>query len=506
MLYNHFYAGALLAFILLVLRPIFRALLSSLRSVPGPFLARFTRLWEFRAVRKHDFATYNIALHKKYGTCNRSRSHQPLTPTGPIVRLAPNRYSINDAEASRIILGHHNALNKSNYYLPFGDPSQPNSFSELDIQVHAKVRRPTAHLYSNNNLLSYEPFVDTCNNILLKRLREYSWTGQRLDFRELMQYYAFDVIGEITLGSRFGFMEEDGDNAGIISALDDGMAHGATIGLVPEIHLMLCAATKYLKIEPAFTKINNFIMGNIQNRVSGRTKSPDDRQDFLDKLLPLEQSGKTSRSDTVNACGANIAAGSDTTAISLTAAIAFLTMNPEALAKLRKELNEAGISDPITFKEAQKLPYLHAVIYEALRLHPAVGAPLTRIVGHSGAELAGHYFPAGTEVGVNAWVVHRDTSIFGQDADEFKPERWLTNDAEKRAAMDRNFLSFGAGPRVCLGKNISLLEMFKVIPQIVRRFEFEVINGDEKDGGYSWKTLWFTKQKFDCIVRARENT
>lgn len=68
MSYNHLYAGALLAITFLVIRPIAQALISPLRSVPGPFLTRLTRLWELRVVLKHDFATYNIALHKKYGT------------------------------------------------------------------------------------------------------------------------------------------------------------------------------------------------------------------------------------------------------------------------------------------------------------------------------------------------------------------------------------------------------------------------------------------------------
>jgi hypothetical protein len=66
----HLLAGGFLVLVIyLVVRPIFRALTTSLRSVPGPFLARFTRFWELRAVLKHDFATYNIALHEKYGSC-----------------------------------------------------------------------------------------------------------------------------------------------------------------------------------------------------------------------------------------------------------------------------------------------------------------------------------------------------------------------------------------------------------------------------------------------------
>jgi cytochrome P450 len=409
-----------------------------------------------------------------------------------------------------VLLGHHNALDKSKYYYAFGDPSRSNLFTETNNQNHAKLRRPVAQLYSNNNLLSYEPFVDTCNDILLKRLREYSWTGKRLDVRELMQYYAFDVIGEITLGSRFGFMEEDGDKRGIITAIDDGLTLGAKIGLFPEVFGILGQAAKYLKLEPGFLKVVDFITSNIQDRVSGRTKSPDDRHDFLDKLLPLEQTGKATRFDTMNACGGNIAAGSDTTAISLTAAIAHLSMNPNVLAKLRDELEDAiskgTASDPITFKEAQKLPYLHAVIQEALRVHPAVGAPLTRVIGLNGATLAGQYFPPGTEVGVNAWVVHNNKQIFGPDASEFKPERWLTNDAEKRAAMDRNFLAFGAGSRTCIGKNISLMEMYKVLPQIVRKFDFEILTDGKPGAGYKWKTLWFAKPELNCVVKDRASS
>ena len=493
MLNSQLYLSALILLVAyLVISRIARTYITPLRSVPGPFLARFTRLWELRVVLKEDFATYNIALHKKYG---------------PVVRLAPNRYSINDAEASRVVLGHQNALIKSNYYFPFGSPFETNIFTETNVHHHAKMRRPITQLYSNNNLLSYEPFVDECNRILIKRLMEYSGNGKSLNVREMMQYYAFDVIGEITLGARFGLMEDDGDKAGIIDAIDKGNVYGAKVGLIPEVHRFAGLAVKYLNMKSDFLKVLDFIYLNVNNRVLGRTESPKDREDFLDKLLPLEQAGKATRADTINACGSNIGAGSDTTAISLTAAIAYLSMHPDALAKLREELNDAitngTASDLITFKESQKLPYLHAVVQETLRMHSAVGVPLARVVGKGGLNLAGRYFPAGTEVGVNPWVIHYNKEIFGLDASEFKPERWLVADAEKRSVMERNFLPFGAGSRTCLGKNISLLEMYKVIPQIVRKFDFQIVADSQHGDGYTWKTLWFTKQTLHCIVKER---
>jgi hypothetical protein len=63
-----------------------------------------------------------------------------------------------------------------------------------------------------------------------------------------MQYYALDVIGEITVGSQFGFMEEDGDKAGILTALDKGRIHATKFGLFPELHWYLVKVSKFLSI------------------------------------------------------------------------------------------------------------------------------------------------------------------------------------------------------------------------------------------------------------------
>lgn len=430
-----------------------------------------------------------------------------LTFVGPIVRLGPNRYSVNDLEAVKTILGLQSALDKSAYYYPFGQADEYNLFSQPSNHAHSKMRRPIAHLYSTSNLLSYEPFVDTCNSILLKRLQEYAEEEKELDVRELMQFYAFDVIGEISVGSRFGLMEDNGDKSGIIKAIDEGTTYSSIIGLVPGWHWWLVNVARLLRMEPSILTLNTYINFHINSRVSGKTKSPEDRDDFLDKMLPLESEGKATRADTRGAVGGNIAAGSDTTAISLSAVVAYLWMNPDTLVKLRQELDEATkrgeLSDPATFKEAQKLPYLQAVIMEALRVHPAVGKPLTRVAGQGGLHVAGQYIPPGTEVGVNSWVIHNNEAIFGRDASRFRPERWLTDDPKERAFMERNFISFGTGSRTCIGKNISMLEMSKVIPQIARKFDFEMLRNKETGKEYTWRSRWFIKPDFKCLVKDR---
>jgi cytochrome P450 len=86
-----------------------------------------------------------------------------------------------------------------------------------------------------------------------------------------------------------------------------------------------------------------------------------------------------------------------------------------------------------------------------MRVHPGVRSPLWRITPKGGATICGHFIPEGTEVGMIAWVVHQDKRVFGQDANVFRPERWLDSDTPKIAAMDRAFFSVGPSVFCCRG-------------------------------------------------------
>jgi cytochrome P450 len=131
---------------------------------------------------------------------------------------------------------------------------------------------------------------------------------------------------------------------------------------------------------------------------------------------------------------------------------------PEVYEKLVGEIRKADsdgqLSRPyITYKEAVKLPYLDACCKEAMRLHPSIGLSLPRYVPAGGRQIAGHFFPAGTKVGVSAAVLHTNTVIFGEDAAIFNPDRW--KDHAVAAERDRYMFHFGAGSRTCIGRNVS---------------------------------------------------
>ena len=180
-------------------------------------------------------------------------------------------------------------------------------------------------------------------------------------------------------------------------------------------------------------------------------------------------------------------AGSDTTAISLSAVFYHLLHNPRCLKLLLQELEDATRSGAIEDSEivswscAQKLPYLDACIKETLRYHPAISLNLERLTPPEGIEIAGNYIPGGVVVSCNPWVLHRRKDVFGEDADTFKPERWLVDEsgdkAEEQARlgqMKATSLHFGGGSRTCLGKHIALLEMYKLIPSFLKRFEVRI--------------------------------
>lgn len=188
-------------------------------------------------------------------------------------------------------------------------------------------------------------------------------------------------------------------------------------------------------------------------------------------------------SQVLSASCSMVFAGSETTAISLSSVFYYLLKNPDAYKKLMQELDEAAANgvieerknSKVSWAESQKLPFLDAVIQESFRLHPAAGLILERITPPQGMDILGEHIPGGVIVGCNPWVVHRRPEVFGQDVDAFRPERWLEAKPEQLRDMKATMFQFGAGARTCIGKNISLLEIYKLVPTFLRNFEVCVL-------------------------------
>lgn len=225
--------------------------------------------------------------------------------------------------------------------------------------------------------------------------------------------------------------------------------------------------------------------------LSSTEPAPMSQPDLLSKFVQAKKDRPEFMNDSlVMTMAVSMAfAGSETTAISLSSVFYYLLKNPKCMEKVYEELdrkakegafadNEHGV---VTFAESQALLYLDACIKEAFRMHPAPGLPLERVVPPAGAEIAGHFIKGGTIVGCSAWVIHRRRDIFGDDVEVFRPERWLVDESKDKEAEEKRLkemggvmLHFGMGSRTCIGKNISLLEIYKLVPTVLRRFEVRV--------------------------------
>jgi cytochrome P450 len=351
-------------------------------------------------------------------------------------------------------------------------------------------------------LVGYEPFVNNCTSMLSARLAECAKAGRTIDLQHWLQCYAFDVIGEITFANRFGFLDMGEDKEGVFSAIDQRGVYSTFVGIFPWIHRILYPR---LPTTGGHGFVYNYTLRQIEERQKmlkdpknvGREGPPDVMTKIL--LAHEENPERVTRMDLITMCQSNIGAGSDTTAITLSSIMYNLIKHPYTYRRLQDEIDlaakEGRISDPVTFKESQEqLPYLQAVIKEGLRIHPATGLPMQRLVPAAGTTIANHRLPAGSTVGINAWVAHRNSSVYGSDATEWRPERWLDIERQGRGGeVEKYFLAFGMGSRTCIGKNISLLEMSKLVPQLVRRFDF-VLDEDLKREGLRCANRWFVKQ------------
>ncbi|KAJ5646284.1 hypothetical protein N7490_002656 [Penicillium lividum] len=478
-----------------VLLKLSRAIFSPLKQVPGPFWTRFTTLWYFNRARKGKFEHDNIHLHQKYG---------------PVVRISPDHYSLSDISAIKIVYGTGSKFPKSAWYDGWKHPQQWNVFSDRDMKRHSETRKKFTSLYSMSSVVSYEPFVNRCIDIFFQRLDDFADREHVFDLGHWFQCYAFDVIGDITFGQRFGFLDRGDDIDGAINAVHHATVYGTLIGIYPEWHPRLFETLSKFKGSGAEGRayIAKFVRDKIglleqerDNMDKPATETPK-TQDFLTKMMQArDQDPEKVTNYHLQIMGqSNVAAGSDTTAVSLSAIMWYLLNSPDALRKLRREIHEftqqGRCSVDITFKETQEMPYLQAVMKEALRLHPATGLPMWRVVPAGGVQLSDRFFPEGTVVGINTWVAHYNEQVF-PDAKAFRPERWLESETEpeKMKEMNQMYMPFGLGSRTCLGKHISILEMSKLIPRIVRDYDLTPLR-DTMDTS----NFWFVKPtNFDPI-------
>ena len=447
-----------------------------LKSVPGPRLASFTDLWRAYAQNYSDFTTTLLQLHHKYG---------------PLVRIGPNSISVSDPAAVSTIytnhgefrkvcvIGHEHAhdarskIRQADSYHPLRvlNSHGKSAGSVLDMQDEDQstaLKRGVGSAFATKNLLDYENDVDDTASELIHKIQG----SPLLDLFPITQYFQLDFLTKAAFSENFGHLKTGEDVWGMAGALKHRMAHWQSWQGLPQLERLIFQHPVWSRATKRPARWVEEAMVRLRDRESATAESLPTKKDFLQKYIDGRNKVPAIEHDTLRLMvTSTISAGFDTTALTITTIIFFLTTHPDVCAKLKQELEGVQLSKPVPkWTEVNKLEYLDAVFKEAMRCNPVVTAPLERVVPAGGATITGARIPEGAIVGCLPKVIHQNRELYGDDSDVFRPERWLTA-PEKRLAMERALLSFGSGKRICIGRHIVELEIKKLIPALVVRFK-----------------------------------
>jgi cytochrome P450 len=224
------------------------------------------------------------------------------------------------------------------------------------------------------------------------------------------------------------------------------------------------------------TREYDFLDSLVYRIISERKAQPSSnhRNDLLSMLMgAMDEDGsqmtpKQLRDETMTL----FLAGHETTALTLAWTWYLLSENPAAETRLQEELRDVLGGRPPDVADLARLPYLHAVVSEVLRLYPP--AYLLARTAIAPFSIGGYDFGPGETVLMSQWVMHRDARYY-DEPDAFRPERWLDGLADR--LPPGAYFPFGDGPRRCIGQGFAMLESALVIGTLAQQFQFRLAPG-----------------------------
>lgn len=209
-------------------------------------------------------------------------------------------------------------------------------------------------------------------------------------------------------------------------------------------------------------------------RIIARHREQEDSGDLLSMLVQArdEDGSRMSDKQLHDEVLTFLLAGHETTAIALTWTWYLLSQHQEVEAKLHQELDRILVGRAPEFSDLQRLPYTERVIKESMRLYPPAWSLARTVV--SDFELRGYRIPAGANVVMSQWIMHRHPAYF-PEPEKFDPDRWLGERAQKLPRFA--YFPFGGGPRQCIGASFAMMEATLLLATIAQQFRMRTVAG-----------------------------
>lgn len=447
-------------------RLIYLAFFHPLSKYPGPKLWAISRIpWAYHVIKGDVWHSLD-KFHDQYG---------------PVVRIAPDELTYISPKVWKEIYTTRPQLIKD----PCSQTPPLNGADSLFTAAgddHRRIRGAFINAFSDKALREQSSIIEDYARQFIERLKTELIDNppQIVNIQQIIGYAIFDIISDLTWGESPKALQSSSDHDWIrrfflhaqFSTVRNCLSRFSPLDKI--LHYFFLRITSKQRI--ANTKLSS-------ERIDRRLAAGHSRSDFMTPIIGKisEDSRKgITKGEVLTNSVAVVIANSQLSTIAVTTATYLLLQYPHHFQRLAEEIRNAGFQDESDIKVAstQPLPYLNAVINEALRLHHPTPGSLPRIVPKHGMVIDGQFVPGETVVGVSLYNIHTRPENFYKPL-EFHPERFLNKtDARYEPMFERDrldaFQPFSTGARNCIGSKLFLAEARVILGRLVWTFDMQL--------------------------------
>ncbi|PRQ30802.1 putative 11-oxo-beta-amyrin 30-oxidase [Rosa chinensis] len=342
---------------------------------------------------------------------------------------------------------------------------------------HRRIINPTFHVEKLKRM--FPAFHESCDDMIKEWESSVSKRDSscELDVFPSLQHLTADVISRTAFGSSY----QEGRKIFELLKEQTGYALKAVHTIyIPGWRFVPTKMNKRMK--QIDKEIRGLLKGIIIKREQAIKAGEATKDDLLGALLEsslndIQERGKNNKSvgmsieDVIEECKLFYFAGQETTSVLLVWTMILLSQNQNWQERARQEVLQVFGSNKPDFDGLTHLKVVTMILLEVLRLYPPL-VMMSRTV-HKKTQLKKFSLPAGVEVSLPTLLIHHDKELWGDDANEFKPERF-SEGVSKATKNQLSFFPFGAGPRICVGQNFAMIEAKLALSLILQHFTFEL--------------------------------
>ena len=324
-----------------------------------------------------------------------------------------------------------------------------------------RQRRLSQPAFHRERLALYARIINGCAEEMLDSWKD----GENRDVHQEMMQLTLRVVAKVLFS-----VDVKNESKEVAAALNLLMKHssGARMLLPPWVRYL--PLPFLIRVRRAVRQLDEVVYRIIRER----RRSENDNGDLLSMLMSARDEDGSRMTDRQlrDEVMTFLLAGHETTALSLSWAWFLLSENPEAENKLHHELARVLDGKNPSFEDLPRLCYTEAVVKESVRLYPPAWS-LARTAAED-FEIGGYLVPAGSNVVMSQWIMHRDPRFF-PSPEQFDPGRWFEEHTQRLPRFA--YFPFGGGPRYCVGASFAMMEATLLLAAIAQRFRLRMVPG-----------------------------